>query len=485
MRSNLLNIDFIIKSLLVLLWLSLIFSINTSYVDIKISKNINFFDIVNFIRFFNPFVIFVLLIIFLYKKKIYIKNLFTFDKINSIFILFFFLGIASVIFINEINDLFFHGLKNSYLLLLAIIAIINIQILSFLKFEQFLKILFFLSVIIFFIIATSLFLSKFNVWTERVDFYSYSLFTLEEMPGLLQPYPRTTGISRMFALSFLLFLVLLLKVNLSFHYKIFFSIIIIFSGAMIWGFQSRGTILCLLSALLAFNILERHKFIIRLFQVICFLFLSIIFYELSAFSLKDNLKIKNTLIGFVINFGVNNEIVKDLYSDKDKYNEMLKEGETKNRIFTTKQTTTGRLDLWTNAIKNYNFSKILGYGPQADRFIIDKNLADFFGNNVSNAYLSLFLMGGYLILPLTLFFLLKLGLILFSYIYYNDYLIAKNKFEIYASLLFVIFFLTRSIFENSFSVFGTDFIIFLISITILEFYSKKFVLKDLFRLLKR
>ena len=74
MRLNLLHIDFILKSLLILLWLSLIFSINTSIGDINISKNINFYDLINFARFISPFVIFFLLIFILYKKKNFFKK---------------------------------------------------------------------------------------------------------------------------------------------------------------------------------------------------------------------------------------------------------------------------------------------------------------------------------------------------------------------------------------------------------------------------
>ena len=246
-----------------------------------------------------------------------------------------------------------------------------------------------------------------------------------------------------------------------------------------WGFQSRGTIVCLLSSLIFFIIIERQKFLLRIIQIIYILFCSIIFYEISALSLKKEININNTLVDIVIN-----EKIKWTDNITSKLFGKINNFDSQNRILTTHQTTTGRYDLWVNAIENYDFSKVFGYGPQADRFIIDKNLANFVGNNVSNAYISLFLMSGYFVLPLILIFLLRLGLILISYIYYNNYLTTKPKPEIYISFLFVIFFLTRSIFENSFSVFGTDFIIFLISITILEFNSKKFTFKDLIKILK-
>lgn len=482
MRIKLLNTDFLLQLILYLLWISLIFSINTSLNDIKVfTEKINFFSLINFLRFFAPFLLFILLIIVLYKKNFSLKKAFLFSNLNTIFALFFILGIASIMFFFEIDELFFHSLENVYLLFMSIIAIINIQILSQLKLKKNLRLLFYFSITIYFLIASILFFSKFNVWLNRADFYSYSLFSINEIPGLLQPYPRTTGISRMFSLSFLLSFIFIFNFKITFKYKIFFFIILIFSGSMIWGFQSRGTIVCLLSSLIFFIIIERQKFLLRFIQIICILFCSVIFYEISALSLKKQINIKNTIIDVVIEkeiIEINNNNANFSLSNK------IKNSESQNRIFTTNQTTTGRYDLWVNALENYNFSKIFGYGPQADRFIIDKNLASFVGNNVSNAYLSLFLMSGYFVLPLILFFLLRLGLILISYIYYNNYLTTDYKPEIYVSFLFAIFFLTRSIFENSFSVFGTDFIIFLISITILELNSKKFTFKDLFKILK-
>lgn len=481
MRIKLLNTDFLLQLILYLLWISLIFSINTSLNDIKIfTEKINFFSLINFLRFFAPFLLFILLIIILYKKNFSLKKVFLFNNLNTIFALFFILGIVSIMFFFKIDELFFHSLENVYLLFTSIIAIINIQILSQLKLKKNLRLLFYFSITIYFLIASILFFSKFNVWLDRVDFYSYSLFSVNEIPGLLQPYPRTTGISRMFSLSFLLCFVFIFNLKLTFKYKIFFFIILIFSGSMIWGFQSRGTIVCLLSALIFFIIIERQKFLLRFIQIVCILFCSIIFYEISALSLKKQINVKNTLIDVVIE----KKILETNNNTNSYLSNKIKNSESQNRIFTTNQTTTGRYDLWVNALENYNFSKVFGYGPQADRFIIDKNLASFVGNNVSNAYLSLFLMGGYFVLPLILFFLLRLGLILISYIYYNNYLTTNHKPEIYVSFLFAIFFLTRSIFENSFSVFGTDFIIFLISITILELNSKKFTFKDLFKILK-
>ncbi len=483
MRIKLLNTNFLLQLILYLLWISLIFSINTSLNDIKIfTEKINFFSLINFLRFFAPFLLFILLIFILHKKNFSLKKALVFNNLNTIFALFFILGIASILFFFEIDELFFHSLENVYLLFMSIIAIINIQILSQLKLKKNLRLLFYFSVTIYFLIASILFFSKFNVWLNRADFYSYSLFSINEIPGLLQPYPRTTGISRMFSLSFLLSFIFIFNFKITFKYKIFFFIILIFSGSMIWGFQSRGTIVCLLSSLIFFIIIERQKFLLRFIQIVCILFCSIIFYEISALSLKKQINIKNTIVeNFVI--VKKNEEIKNDNTNSYLLNKIIN-SESQNRIFTTNQTTTGRYDLWVNALENYNFSKVFGYGPQADRFIIDKNLASFVGNNVSNAYLSLFLMSGYFVLPLILFFLLRLGLILISYIYYNNYLTTDHKPEIYVSFLFAIFFLTRSIFENSFAVFGTDFIIFLISITILELNSKKFTFKDLFKILK-
>ena len=119
-------------------------------------------------------------------------------------------------------------------------------------------------------------------------------------------------------------------------------------------------------------------------------------------------------------------------------------------------------------IKKKNF----GYGPQADRLLLKENLKNSFSDNVSNAYIYSFLCGGYF--GLISFLLLVMGIfILISKKIFKENLFEHNHMYIEKiSVLFLIFFLIRSIFENSFAVFGIDFIMVIISTFILTYRRK-------------
>jgi hypothetical protein len=66
----------------------------------------------------------------------------------------------------------------------------------------------------------------------------------------------------------------------------------------------------------------------------------------------------------------------------------------KNRLLKD-QSTSGRYNLWIQAIQNYDKKTLFGYGPQADRLLLKENLKNSYSDNVSNAYIYAFLCGGY------------------------------------------------------------------------------------------
>jgi O-antigen ligase len=67
-----------------------------------------------------------------------------------------------------------------------------------------------------------------------------------------------------------------------------------------------------------------------------------------------------------------------------------------NRIFETHAS--GRMELWTYAIKKNDYSKIFGYGAQGDRFFL-KNFekSENYGNNSSNIFIYTLLSGGIIV----------------------------------------------------------------------------------------
>ena len=98
----------------------------------------------------------------------------------------------------------------------------------------------------------------------------------------------------------------------------------------------------------------------------------------------------------------------------------------------------------------------------SDRYILtgNKNL-DYYGNNVSNAYLYALLSGGYISLAVIIFFVLSTGIYIVKIFFVNKLKIIDLKFEYGLPICLFTFYSFRSIVENSFAIFGLDFLIFL------------------------
>jgi hypothetical protein len=135
--------------------------------------------------------------------------------------------------------------------------------------------------------------------------------------------------------------------------------------------------------------------------------------------------------------------------------------------------TSGRLEIWKELLTKYNYKNIIGYGPQADRKLLKKNnwITDRYGNNSSNAFIYAFICGGYL------------GLFFFALINFKiikatiDLAIikkTKNTFFYKLSLLYLVYFLVRQIFENSFSLFSIDFLLVMASFSISYYFKKNY-----------
>ena len=189
--------------------------------------------------------------------------------------------------------------------------------------------------------------------------------------------PRSTGYSRMLAiLTIFLIACVERQKNTTKNPTTYLAL---FLATTVWLFQSRGTYLCYMASVLCIififnnkNNLYRKitKFFLYIFApIVISFFLSIIFsYQNVKFS---DTNIKNS-----------------------------KDGNLNNRILSDK-TSSGRIELWSLGIKEFNKKNIFGYGPQADRIILtkaDKNKVtnDQYGNNVSNGLVYTFLSGGYL-----------------------------------------------------------------------------------------
>ena len=172
---------------------------------------------------------------------------------------------------------------------------------------------------------------------------------------------------------------------------------------------------------------------------------------------KKKYKIKNIIIlifiPFLIYFSINNHINKKIT--------LYEEKKINKRIFETH--TSGRLDIWNYSIKKHNYKEIFGYGSQGDRYFL-KNYPkkDNFGDNTSNTIIYTILSGGIVsLIALLLFYYESIKLVLNTKARNT---LEKNFLYINLSLTFIIFFLIRSIFENSFGLFSIDFLITFLSV---------------------
>ena len=137
--------------------------------------------------------------------------------------------------------------------------------------------------------------------------------------------------------------------------------------------------------------------------------------------------------------------------------------------------TSGRTFIWSHTLRNYEYKKIFGYGPNGDRFFLkefDKKI--HYGDNTSNIFIYSLVSGGIISLPFLI--------LIFFNIYSVIKIFIKNKSKNFYtnsvienfSYICLIFFSIRSIFENSFGLFSIDFLITYLSLTYLISLKKNF-----------
>ena len=195
----------IFKIFLILSWVGVIASINSSYDDF-ISLNLNFFDIINFARYLSPIFIFIILLVLLLKNfnKIKFNYLFNFFLLLGLlqFISFFFNG-------NSILDI---GSKwqgdPGYDILLSYFAVIFILIFAY-NIELDFKNLYIIFLIILSAVVFSYILAiiKQTIDLGKLTYFYFTFSTSgiiqnNEYGIIGQQNPRSTGLSRQIVIIF-------------------------------------------------------------------------------------------------------------------------------------------------------------------------------------------------------------------------------------------------------------------------------------------
>ena len=370
------------------------------------------------------------------------------------------------------------SLNNTYLIIYSISSISIFYLILINKYENiFLYFLYFLIFILFLMIVSILLFKGSEILHIIYDKNFYYLLH-PDYPILNQAPPRITGLSRSVAIINIFFITIYLinyKNILSLPLIMFIFILSIF----IWLSQSRGTIICfyLSSAMLIF-LFNNHGIIRKFFLYFLITILPIISWSVMTNIQKYNLKDNNEIFKSKDNNEIfkskdNNEIFQskdEIFQSKD--NSVILNLE--NSRFYTNRNTSGRTTLWKTAINRFEKKIIFGYGPQADRFILGDKTNEY-GNNVSNALVYSFLSGGYLSFICIFSLYIYSGYLMLNFffrkkLYKFNFKLTNNNKLIIISITFTIFFMLRSLIENSFSVFSIDFLITIFSLIIIETY---------------
>lgn len=295
--------------------------------------------------------------------------------------------------------------------------------------------------------------------------------------------PRTTGMARSFALvSIFMFCYILYKNKLNFIYKLIFIFILLLLLTLIWGLQSRGALLCLIISFLLIIFFKNTNLMTKLIIILGIISLPYYLYPLIP---KYKINIANLILISNISFEQNINLTKE---EKDKFSEhqwltdITKQTQKINKLrnntitmdnktkITSNQTNrflennnleligSGRFFIWKSLYKNYDLKNIFGYGPQADRYLLN-NFDGNLSNNSSNGFVYAFISAGYpgLIISLLIYLTIIIKLIKISLLLFQKKIIPDYKNQTCVSIL--LFFSIRIFFENSFMNFGIDFII--------------------------
>jgi len=442
-------------------WLFLWLSIGILPTNLNNKLN-TYVDLINTLRVYIPlfFTFFLLVIIFIKYLKIfnhYKKNSLTIVNLFIIYFLFQIIGLYQ-------NSFSQFNIENLYLLILGFCTIEILIINQFLKKNINLEYLLYSALILCVLSSSYFFFSNFinHPYYSFYDIFGVKIrgyydIILDKKFFLENIIPRSTGISRTFGLINIFIFVYLIFVKKKNNY-LFYFISIIYTS-LIWLLQSRGSILIFFTTTVliiysAKNINFKKKLRVAFFL----LFLPVISSE--TILLLGKLAFNTNSYSFTKNL------------ENDSFTKNLENELSKNRILSDR-TSSGRIEIWSESLKLFEKKKIFGYGPQGDRFLLKgSEVNNKFYNNSSNALIYSLLSAGYL--GILVMFLIYLNIILKIYICLKKLKIFDNynQITLKLSVCYIIFFLIRSLFENSFSLFSIDFMIFIVSATYIENYLK-------------
>ncbi len=392
------------------------------------------------------------------------------------------LAIYLVYFISQFTGLLLNkdrifDLNNTYLVIYSIGTISLLYLINKFDFYDLIPLLMYF--LIFILTASVIFvvIKNFDQIPYIVNEYNFYYFLHPDVALNYQAPPRITGLSRSISIINL-FLIIIFLINLKKIYSYPLMFIIYSLSVVVWLSQSRGTIICyyisLFILIFFLNNLKIYKKILIYFILTLF---SILSSNLITYINKTNYP---TVEVEITKKNLGEKKIEEKLTEENSIKNIQDILKIENSRFYTIPHSSGRTELWKKSLHLYDKQKIFGYGPQADRVLLyDKHHQ--YSNNVSNAAIYAFLSGGYpaLICIVSIYFYfgyLGINIFLREKLYKLSFQINKKNSLFVAALTFSIFFMLRSLIENSFSLFSIDFLITIFSLFIIEkFKNKKFI----------
>jgi hypothetical protein len=300
----------------------------------------------------------------------------------------------------------------------------------------------------------------------------YLYWTKELIPNgqfIGQPNPRVTGLSKILILYFVFHFFIFYQIHKNSMKKIFNYLILFICIFFIYGMQTRGGLIGIFLFSFFYLIFIKEKLFNKLKKIILIIIIPILFYEVvmqPSLRLNNHSKETETTLAEADNLNNHSKATTSAEAEAENYNRYYNK---ENGLLLH---SSGRVDLWKLGIDEIKKKVIIfGFGPQGDRQIFEdikvnsslKNLkAIKWSTNISNGLLYSYLSGGLvsLILISAIYILIIKEIVLAIFI---NSIFRKNSKKEIVSIFCLIYLCFRSIFENSFTLFSTDYILLVIT----------------------
>ncbi len=459
----------------------------------SILKNIfemNWIDFINFSRSIFPSICFIVCLFIIVSFKIYRNyNSFIYILLSLQFIQLFTTILSRGTIVSEFEILVDHIGRYHWIIssLSTILIFMIASKLENFRIEKLFHIsIIFLSVIVIFF-SYKILIDFFNFEVNRSNMPVYNLNIWRDSAFFFNhEIPRVTGLSR--SIVFLLIIIMFIKFNSKKYFIIIKNLLILFLGSLILLFQSKFAVIIFLIIYIFYFYNYKNKFegltkiaILILFQII--LFFSISNYKYYFIELKYNYN-NNSIENFANEENPNSKLNNDRQF-KDR-NTKVKQKNEENKKFSEKYLRqiydkkskdlklldhillSGRASLWLDSLPFIKERPLLGYGSMSDRIIINKKRLLTYKkhvlNPISNAFLYSLLSGGVFCLMLLISLFITIRKKYLDIIYFSS----LNNYKYKIGILILLVITMRVFVENSFMLFGIDFILLLNSLYLTE-----------------